>query len=205
MRVTVVRGLAAVPLALALALLPGVAPGIALACSCVGFDDPVAETAADPMTVVFTGVAEIPRPDGNVPIQLTRWFKGAAPATPVVLLDGQGFQDPMGGSCGTHAPPPGQEWIFVTAMAEPSIYGINMCTPHGPVDEAGGAQLLRAAVARYGPGTGIVSESAPAATIAAGISPEIVLAATFGAAGLIFLLTLAAWRRSRADDGAPRP
>src|SRR5919112_3163462 len=107
MTVKVLRGLSAVPLALALALLPGIGPQIAFACSCAALDDPVAEAAVDPGSVIFAGVAQPPGPRGDVPITLTRWFKGPTPAMPVVLLDGSGFEDPMGGSCGTNAPTPG--------------------------------------------------------------------------------------------------
>ena len=200
MRVSILRGLAAVPLALALALLPGVGPQVAFACSCVAFDDPVAEAAADPTSVVFAGVAQPPGPGGDVPITLTRWFKGPPPAAPVVLLDGSGFIDPMGGSCGTHAPTPGQEWVFVTGPTERATYGVSMCSPHGPVAEPHGAELLGAAIARYGPGTvaPVEQEGPPGPS---GIPAELVLGATLGSAVLV--LALAVLVRARTRDPEP--
>ncbi len=202
MRAVLVRRLAAIPLALALALFPGVGPQMAFACSCAMLEDPVGEAAADPGTVVFAGVAQPPGPNGDVPVTVTRWFKGSPPATPVVLLDGAGFIDPMGGSCGTHAPTLGQEWVFVTGLTERATYGVSMCTPHGPVTEAHGAELLGAAIARYGQGTITpVEEDAPQGP--SGIPPELVLGATLGSAALV--LGLAILVRGRTRDAEPRP
>jgi hypothetical protein len=201
-RVDLVPRLAAVPLALALALFPGVEPQMVFACSCVAFDDPVVEAATDPASVVFAGVAQPPGPGGDVPVTLTRWFKGARPAAPVVLLDGSGFIDPMGGSCGTHAPRPGQEWVFVTGPTERATYGVSMCTPHGPVTESHGAELLGAAIARYGPGT-VTPVEAEAPQGPSGIPPELVLGATLASA--VVVLGLAVLVRGRTRDPEPRP
>ena len=200
MRLIVVRRLAAIPLALAFALLPGVGPQIAFACSCAMPEDPVGDAAADPRLVVFAGIREPGARGGDVPITLTRWFKGPRPAAPVVLLDAAGFIDPMGGSCGTHAPTLGQEWVFVTGPTERGTYGVSMCTPHGPVTEPHGAELLGAAIARYGPGTvSQIDEEGPPGS--SGIPAELVLGATLGSAALVLGVVILVGRRTRD----PRP
>jgi hypothetical protein len=204
MKVTLVRALVATPLALALALLPGVGPQIAVACSCAASDDPVRDAAADPNTVIFAGVAQPPGVRGDVPITLTRWFKGPPPAVPVVLLDGAGFLDPNGGMCGTHAPTPGREWVFVTGPTERATYGVSLCSPHGPVGEPHGAELLGAAIARYGPGTVAAVEPGADPPGPNGLAPELVLGATLGAAVLVLALAaVAGIIRSRPREPEP--
>ena len=202
MRLRTVRAFAAIAFALALAALPGVRPQIAFACSCVAFDDPIREAAADETTAVFAGIAQPPGARGDVPIVLTRWFKGTPPAA-VVLLDGAGFVDPFGGMCGTAAPTPGQEWIFVAGPGERGTFGVSMCSPHGPVLEPHGKALLDAAVARYGPGSVAVADADDPPMAASGLAPELVLAGTLGAAGLVFVLAALAWRRSRGAEEPP--
>jgi hypothetical protein len=119
------------------------------ACSCAIPVDPMRETAAAPEIAVFTGVIQPAEPMA-VPVLVTRWFKGPAPAR-VVGLDPQGFEDPMGGSCGTHQPPLGTEWIFVTGRSERGFFSVHMCTTHADLATEHGAELLAAANEVYGP------------------------------------------------------
>jgi hypothetical protein len=119
------------------------------ACSCMVPVDPMRETAAAPDVAVFTGVIQRAEPMA-VPVLVTRWFKGPSPAR-VVGLDPQGFEDPMGGSCGTHQPPLGTEWIFVTGRSERGFFSVHMCTTHADLGTEHGAELLAAANQVFGP------------------------------------------------------
>lgn len=107
------------------------------------------ETAQAPDVAVFTGVIQRAEPMA-VPVLVTRWFKGPAPAR-LVGLDPQGFEDPMGGSCGTHQPPLGTEWIFVTGRSERGLYSVHMCTTHADLATDHGAALLASATEVFGP------------------------------------------------------
>jgi hypothetical protein len=125
-------------------------PGPVAACSCAMAEDPMAESAADPTVTVFTGIAQVSGP-GGVPVLLTRLLEGTAPG-PILMLDPAGFEDPFGGMCGTAAPTPGTEWIFVTAMNEGGRYDVQMCTPHAALGTQAGQALLVQATAAFGPG-----------------------------------------------------
>lgn len=119
------------------------------ACSCFVPEQPMREAAADPQAVVFTGVAGPLGPDG-VAVQLTRWFQGDQPPLGVAVLDPAGFEDPMGGSCGTNPPDPGAEWIIVSALNEKGRYGMSLCTTAASLATVPGQQLLADAIAVFG-------------------------------------------------------
>jgi hypothetical protein len=122
----------------------------AVACSCVMPDPaPMLAASRDATLSVFTGVAGALEAMGQ-PIALTRWYRGAPPPTGVAVLDPRGFVDPMGGTCGTHAPGAGTEWIFVAPRDETGRYLVSMCTLHAPLDSDGGRSLLAEAEAVFG-------------------------------------------------------
>jgi hypothetical protein len=165
-----------------------------VACSCAMPGDPMADAAKEPRAAVFTGMVGLPIADG-VPVAVSRWFK-AAPPGPVVLLDSRGFEDPMGGMCGTNRPPAGSEWIFVAWFNERARFDVNLCSTHADLATPEGQALLVDAEAVFGPTTPIpvasappgdpVAPSAPAATAGSPIPAGILLMA--GGAGLLVLL-----------------
>lgn len=121
----------------------------AAACSCAMPGDPMADAAKEPRTAVFTGVVGVPTPDG-VPVGVTRWFKASPPGA-VVLLDSRGFEDPMGGACGTNQPPTGSEWIFVAWFNERARFDVNLCSTHADLATPEGQTLLTDAETAFGP------------------------------------------------------
>lgn len=99
------------------------------------------DAAADPTASVFTGIAG-PSEAAGVQVKITRWFHGAVPPSGIAVLDPAGFIDPMGGSCGTHAPGQGTEWIFIAGRNEVGRYGVSMCSTHAPLAAPEGQALL---------------------------------------------------------------
>ena len=124
-----------------------VAPTVA--CSCAMDPDPIGAAAGDPRQAVFSGVVQPPTADGT-PVVLTRWFGATAPQ-PVVWLDNAGFEDPMGGMCGTNRPPAGSEWIFVAYRDQAGKFGVNLCSVQAALDTEQGQRLLDEAQAVFGP------------------------------------------------------
>lgn len=108
--------------------------------------------ALDPTSNVFTGRAGSLEQAG-VAVQLTGWFRGAAPPAGVAWLDPAGFVDPMGGSCGTNPPTAGTEWIFVATRNTVGRYDMNLCSTAAALDTDQGQELLAEAVDVFGPPT----------------------------------------------------
>jgi hypothetical protein len=158
-----------------------VAVAPAMACSCAMFENPMAGAAKEPRGAVFSGVVGVPTPEG-VPVGLTRWFKGSPPAA-VVMLDSRGFDDPMGGSCGTNRPPAGSEWIFIAWLNERARFDVNLCSVHADLATPEGQTLLKEAAAVFGP-----TQPLPVAT-----------------AEPVPLATARAVPAATADPGAPAP
>lgn len=185
---------------LGMALVMFAAPPPTVACSCAMPDQPMRAASTDPSISVFTGIAG-PLGQAGMPVRLTRWFQGAPPPSGVAVLDPAGFEDPMGGSCGTTAPGAGTEWIFVTGRNSVGRYEVSLCTTHAALDTDWGRDLLTEALAVFGPA--VVPETPPApsdpdplSTLAAVL--PIALAA-LGALGLIVgLFGLAGRRRGRS-------
>ncbi len=172
-----------------------VAPPPTVACSCAMFDEPMKTARADPSVSVFTGTAGPPGQAG-VPVRLTRWFQGAIPPSGVAVLDPQGFEDPMGGMCGTHAPISGTEWIFVTGRNQVGRYVVTMCTTHAPLDSDLGRDLLTDAVDVFGqPAIPAPSASAEPASMSNVGSVLLIGLALLGAIGLVLALFGLASRR----------
>ena len=188
-----------VPLALALLVAPGVTPPV-LACSCGVSEAPMRDAATQPDSTVFTGVAGPAEPIG-VTIRITRWFHGTPPG-PVLTLDGRGFIDPNGGSCGTNAPPAGTEWIFVSSRNDRGLYDVNLCSTHAPLASDVGVELLAEAAATFG--DAVVYEPEDGGGDAAGgdfpLAAPVVLGLT-GAAGVLVLLGAVWVRNRRPVDG----
>lgn len=171
-------------LALSLGLLVRpVAVSSTFACSCAMDPDPIGTAAADPQQAVFTGVVQPPTAAGT-PVVLTRWFGAPAPQQ-VVWLDNAGFEDPMGGMCGTTRPPANSEWIFVAYRDPAGKFGVNLCSTHAALDTDQGQQLLQAATDIMGD-PAIPPEPEPAAApadpVLTGVLPILV--------GLVALLGL---------------
>ncbi len=116
-------------------------PPVTVACSCAMNEAPMRDAATDPTASVFTGIAG-PSEAAGVQVKITRWFHGAVPPSGIAVLDPAGFIDPMGGSCGTHAPDQGTEWIFVAGRNEIGRYAVSMCSTHAPLGAAEGQALL---------------------------------------------------------------
>lgn len=138
---------------IAVSVLAVVLPRQVMACSCMAPEpgrSAMDVAAVDASLSVFTGIAGPQGPDG-VPIVLTRWFQGAAPPSAQVMLDPAGFIDPMGGMCGTIAPPLGSEWIFAAPRNDTGRFDVHLCTTHAPLDSEVGAALLADAATVFGP------------------------------------------------------
>jgi hypothetical protein len=116
-------------------------PPITVACSCAMLEAPMQAAAGDASVSVFTGIAG-PLEAAGVQIKITRWFQGAVPPSGIAVLDPAGFQDPMGGSCGTNAPTQGTEWIFIAGRNEVGRYGVSLCSTHAPLAAPEGQALL---------------------------------------------------------------
>jgi len=152
-------------LALSLGLLVRpVAVSTTVACSCAMDPDPIGAAAEDPQQAVFTGVVQAPTGAGT-PVVLTRWFEEPA-APPVVWLDNAGFEDPMGGMCGTNRPPADTEWIFVAYRDPAGKFGVNLCTTQAALDTDQGQALLKQAEAVFGPAPPIPLASADPVPVA---------------------------------------
>jgi hypothetical protein len=116
------------------------------ACSCVGPMDIVTGAGREPTTSVFTAIAG-PRAGEQIPVTITRWFKGFPPVGPLFIQGG-----PPDDMCGGTSPPPGGEYLFVTYASETSRYTINGCSVQADTSTPDGAALLAGAVAAFGPG-----------------------------------------------------
>jgi hypothetical protein len=159
------------------------------------------DAAANPAAAVFTGIAG-PREPVGVQIRVTRWFHGPLTGS-VVTLDGQGFNDPDGASCGTEAPPVGTEWIFISSRDGRGLYGVSLCTVHAPLSTDVGAELLADAMLTFGDEV-VVEPEAPTGGDPSGdatVEPALVLGLV-GAAGVLVLLG-AFWFRSRRTTDEP--
>lgn len=162
-------------------------PRPTMACSCAMVEQPMRAAAAEGGASVFTGIAGRLEPIG-VAVRITRWFQGAVPPNGIAVLDPRGFQDPMGGSCGTHAPGPGTEWIFIAGRDDIGRYGVSMCTTHAPLDSEQGQTLLADAITVFGPGG--VPETVAASPPASSTGDPAGLVATVVPVAIAFLFAI---------------
>lgn len=195
---------AVVTFAMVIGLLSVAFPRPTMACSCAMVEQPMRAAAADGGASVFTGIAGPLEPIG-VAVRIARWFQGAVPPNGIAVLDPAGFEDPMGGMCGTRAPGAGTEWIFIAGRDDVGRYGVSLCTTHAPLDSEQGQALLAEAIGVFGPG-GVpeetVAPSSPASSAGdpAGIMSTIVplvIAVLFAAGVLAGLFVVLGPRRNR--------
>ena len=195
MRPRIAPGILALIIGLSLGAL-AMPPAVA-ACSCVGPEDLIDTAGREPGSALFTATAG-PRVGDDIPVIVTRWLAGAPPVGAVVL---RGM--PPGDMCGSTAPPPGGEYLFVTYQSEAARFTINGCSVQADVASPEGRVLLARAMGRFGPGFAPGPEPRPTtdppalrpdqdiASIAAGIVGTLgplVLVIAFGAGLVIGLV-----------------
>jgi hypothetical protein len=124
-------------------------PASAVACSCVGPEFLLADLGVDdpknPDPAVFTGTVG-PALASGVPVSITSWFSGPAPA-PVVTIDVDQMDE---SSCGTDPPPAGRQFLFVAWEADELRYGMNLCTVVADLGTDEGQAMLATVVDRLG-------------------------------------------------------
>jgi hypothetical protein len=121
-------------------------PRAAVACSCVAPDDILRGAGEDVRSAVLTGVPGAATPAG-VPVTVSRWFTGAG-AAPVVFLDVEGIQE---SSCGTNAPPPGHEYLFVVWRDDAGRFSYHGCSVAADLATDDGQARLAHAQSVFGP------------------------------------------------------
>ena len=176
-------------------------PPTVKACSCVTPDVALESAGRDPGSSVFTATAG-PRLGNDIPVAITRWFKGIPPAGAAVIRG----QDPLD-MCGPTSPPAGREYLFVTYTAEGSRLTISGCSPQVDVATAEGTAMLARAFELFGSGVAPPSEStAPEPTtvidpsnqaVGATLAVLIFVLVAGLAAGLTLVALVLVLRRSR--------
>ena len=174
-------------------------PSVA-ACSCMG-PQPMIAYAEDPSVVIFTGVPA-PMETAGQPAVVTRWFKGGGILEPRVVFDASGFGEDGGASCMIPPLPVGGEYIFVAYRTEgQDTLGLGLCSPHAPVADAAGAEMLRDAMGAYAAVTPTSAsdppanpEEAPASAVDT-IGPIAIVIGAVGLAGVLFGAVLVFGRR----------
>lgn len=132
---------------LSLLLVVALAPTAAKACSCVPPDIIIDSLGApDDQSVVFSGRVG-PAAGMNVPIEVTGWFGGPAPAGIVIVEVAPGD----GASCGTTAPPAGRQLLFVSYEVGNGSYGLSLCSVAVDLATPDGQATLQAVTAKLGP------------------------------------------------------
>jgi hypothetical protein len=140
------RTLAPLAALLALLLVSVLAPGAAMACSCVP-PDMILDTLGDSEEeAVFTGTVG-PAVGDRVPVQVHAWYGEPAPAA-VVTLEVMGGGD---ASCGTVAPPAGRQFLFVSYETGTGTFGLNLCSVAADLATPDGIAILDQVVATLGP------------------------------------------------------
>jgi hypothetical protein len=122
-------------------------PRAAVACSCAMIS--MADSAAEPDAVVFTGIVD-PRDGRGYPVTVTRWFKGGGIIEPRVWLHPGGFSLVGGGAdCSVPPLPVGAEYIFIAYRAE-DMYSVGLCSPHASLATQEGQAMLAEANQTFG-------------------------------------------------------
>ena len=124
-------------------------PRAAVACSCVGPEDQLRMAGRDPRSVVLTGTPGAETPAG-VPVTVTRWYVGRGPA-PVVTLRVDHIDE---SSCGTTAPPPGREHLFVVWRDDDGKLLFHLCSVAADLATDDGRARFAQAQALFGAGVG---------------------------------------------------
>jgi hypothetical protein len=131
---------------LAFGLVSLTVPRPAVACSCVSPDDIVANLGVSEDEAVFAGHTG-PQTAAGVPVALTAWFGGPAPAAVVTLDVSEGDS----ASCGTTVPPAGIHYLFVSYPTGDGRYGLNLCSVAIALDGPDGQAMLGEVEAKLGP------------------------------------------------------
>lgn len=124
-------------------------PRAVAACSCVGPEDQLRMAGRDPRTVVLTGTPGVETPAG-VPVAVTRWYVGRG-AAPVVTLQVDHTEQ---SSCGTSAPPPGREHLFVLWRDDTGNLLFHLCSVAADLGTDDGRARFAQAQALFGAGVG---------------------------------------------------
>ncbi len=149
----------------ALVLVTVLAPGAAKACSCVP-PDMIFESIGDPDggSAVFSGLVG-PAVGAHVPVQVIEWFGGPPPAAVVSLT----IDSAETSSCGTTAPPPGRQFLFLSYEIGDGTYGLNLCSPAADLATVDGQGMRDQVIAKLGPPFGVATAppepTAPTTTI----------------------------------------
>ena len=124
-------------------------PRPTVACSCVNPEDQLRDAGRDPRSVVLTGTPGVETPAG-VPVVVTRWYVGRGPAPVVTLRVDLTEQS----SCGTTAPPPGREHLFVLWRDDAGTFLFNLCSVAADLGTDDGRARFAQAQALFGAGVG---------------------------------------------------
>lgn len=103
----------------------------------------------DPRTIVLTGTPGVETPAG-VPVAVTRWYAGGGIA-PVVTLQVDHTEQ---SSCGTTAPPPGREHLFVVWRDDAGKLLFHLCSVAADLGTDDGRARFAQAQALFGAGVG---------------------------------------------------
>lgn len=179
-------------------------PSVA-ACSCMG-PQPMIAYAEDPSIAIFTGVPAPMEPAGQ-PAVVTRWFKGGGILEPRVVFDPSGFGEDGGASCMIPPLPVGGEYIFVAYRIEgQETLGLGLCSPHAPVADDAGAEMLKEAMAAYAAVTPTSAsdppatpENEPASTVETA-GPIVIVLGAVALAGILFGAVLVLGRRRGSPE-----
>ena len=155
-------------------------PASVAACSCVGPEDIIDNAGREPGSAVFTARPGA-RIGDDIPVVVTRWLAGAAPAGAVVLKG-----TPPGDMCGATSPPPGAEYLFVTYQNEVARFNINGCSVQADVASPDGQVLLARAIGRFGPG--VAPDPDPPPTAAPSVDVATIAGTAIGALGPLILV-----------------
>jgi hypothetical protein len=150
------------------------------ACSCVGPEDIIDSAGREPGSAVFTARAGA-RIGDDIPVVVTRWLSGPAPAGAVVLKG-----TPAGDMCGSSSPPPGGEYLFVTYQNEIARFNINGCSVQADVASPEGQALLARAIGRFGPG--VAPDPDPPPTAGPSVDVATIAGTAIGALAPLLLL-----------------
>ena len=184
------------------------APRAVVACSCVA-TQPMAVYAAEPETVIFTGITE-PRDGRGFPVSVTRWFKGDGVA-PTVWLAASAF-DGNSASCGLEPLALAQEWIFVAyRIPEAGELIVNRGAPHAKASDPEGQAMYADAIRTFGdpgPLQPTLPPTGPGEPVADqdGLRQVLPAIGATVAAGLVMILGVYGittwWRRRRGEADA---
>lgn len=180
-----------------------VAPGQALACSCVQRDENQIFTGSE--DVVVMGTVGPDQGNGVYAFAVERWFHGGED-TVIPVVSGV-VRFPGGGqsmnTCGIELLP-GQRWIFAAFKGDGG-YTPNVCAANARLETEYAQRVMAAAVAIFGPAKVPAQPSAPPAPVdapQAGYRSDIGQVAMFVAlpfVAFVLLVLVIGWFRRRSE------